>query len=37
MGIEKEIMTLEGRLQEVGEWEHRLREVAEELGVPIKI
>lgn len=37
MGIEREIAFLEGRLKEVGGWESRLREVAGELGVPVKI
>jgi len=36
MGIEKEIATLEQRLKEVDGWETRLREVAAELGVPVK-
>lgn len=36
MGIEKEIATLEGRLEEVADWERRVREVAAELGVPVK-
>lgn len=37
MGIEREIAFLEERLKEVGGWESRLREVAGELGVPVKI
>ncbi|KAG9007280.1 hypothetical protein FRB94_014495 [Tulasnella sp. JGI-2019a] len=36
MGIEKEIATLEARLREVEGWEKRVREVAVELGVPVK-
>ncbi|KAG8888692.1 hypothetical protein FRB98_007058 [Tulasnella sp. 332] len=36
MGIETEIESLEARLQEVDRWEQRVREVATELGVPIK-
>ncbi|KAG8990130.1 hypothetical protein FRB90_001900 [Tulasnella sp. 427] len=37
MGIEREIAFLEGRLKEVDGWETKLREVAAELGVPVKI
>ncbi|KAG8903497.1 hypothetical protein FRB99_003211 [Tulasnella sp. 403] len=35
MGIENEIAVLEARLQEVEGWEKRLKEVADELGVPV--
>lgn len=35
MGIDREIGSLKAKLAEVEGWEKRLREVANELGVPV--
>lgn len=37
MGIEREIASLEARLAEAPSWEKRVREIAAELGVGVKL
>jgi ATP-binding cassette, subfamily D (ALD), peroxisomal long-chain fatty acid import protein len=37
VGVEREIASLEAELNEVAKWEARLKEVAAELGVSVKL
>ena len=37
VGVEREIASLEAKLSEVPKWEGRLKEVAAELGVSVKL